>query len=75
MKQYVITITETLKRAIVVDAESEEKAIDAVQEKYRNGKIILDSDDFQPPAEFKNESLNYNDDIRRYLPNLENYND
>lgn len=75
MKQLVITVKEILKRAIVVNAESEEEAITAVQQKYRDQKIILDSDDFQPPAEFKNESENYHDDIRRYLPKLEEYND
>ena len=75
MKTYVITVQETLKRAILVNAESKEEAISAVQQKYRDQKIILDNDDFQLPAAFKNESQNYNDDIRRYLPKLEDYND
>ena len=53
MKTYVITVQEILKRAILVNAESEKEALIAIQQKYRDQKIILDSDDFQPLPHLK----------------------
>ena len=46
MKRYYVSVTETLNRAVSVDAESEKEAVQKVQDAYNNSKIILDSDDF-----------------------------
>lgn len=46
MKRYYVSFTETLNRAVSVDAESEKEAVQKVQDAYNNSKIILDSDDF-----------------------------
>ena len=41
-----VEITETLKRGIIVDAQSEETALDIVRKHYANEDIILDASDF-----------------------------
>ena len=41
MKKYTIEITETLTRLVSIEAER------IVREKYKNGEIVLDADDFQ----------------------------
>ena len=46
MKRYYVSITETLKKVVSVDAESEEDAVDMVRGAYDNCDIILDSDNF-----------------------------
>lgn len=46
MKRYYVSVTETLNRAVSVDAESEKEAVQKVQDAYNNSKIILDSNDF-----------------------------
>jgi hypothetical protein len=42
MKNFVITITETLKKNIVVPAETSEEAIERIEKLYEAGDIILD---------------------------------
>lgn len=41
-----VEITETLKRGIIVDAQSEEIALDIVKKHYDNEDIVLDGSDF-----------------------------
>ena len=46
-KQYNVTITETLQRTILVEADNEQHALDMVQDDYNNENIVLDYSDFQ----------------------------
>ena len=47
MKKFTIEITETLTRLESIEAEDEYEAECIVREKYKNGEIVLDADDFQ----------------------------
>lgn len=47
-----VEITETLKRAIIVEAQNEEVALDMVRKHYDDEDIILDGSDFDD-TEFK----------------------
>jgi len=47
MKKYTIEITETLTRLVSIEAEDKYEAERIVREKYKNGEIVLDADDFQ----------------------------
>lgn len=47
-----VEITETLKRAVIVEAQSEEIALDMVRKHYDDEDIILDGSDFDD-TEFK----------------------
>lgn len=46
-KQYNVTITETLQRTILVEADNEQHALNMVQDDYNNDNIVLDYSDFQ----------------------------
>ena len=46
MKRYYVSVTEILNKVVSVDAESEEEAVQKVQDAYNNSEIILDSDNF-----------------------------
>lgn len=46
MKKYKITITESLKKELEIEAVSKDEAMDLVKEKYKNEEIILTADDF-----------------------------
>ena len=46
MKRYYVSVTEHLNKVVSVDAESEEEAVNAVQDAYNNSDIILDADNF-----------------------------
>lgn len=46
MKRYYVSVTETLKKVVSVNAESGEEAVDMVRDAYDNCDIILDSDNF-----------------------------
>lgn len=46
MKRYYVSVTEHLNKVVSVDAESENEAVQKVQDAYNNSEIILDSDDF-----------------------------
>ena len=46
MKRYYVSVTEMLNKVVSVDAESEEEAVQKVQDAYNNSEIILDSDNF-----------------------------
>ncbi|VJD16410.1 DpnD protein [Streptococcus pneumoniae] len=47
MKKYTVEITETLPRLVSIEAEDKYEAERLVREKYKNGEIVLDADDFQ----------------------------
>ena len=57
--EFIITITETLKRTIIAEAESSEEALDMVREAYNEGSIVLDSGDYYNTVEFKDETKKY----------------
>ena len=46
MKRYYVSVTEILNKVVSVDAESEEEAVQKVQDAYNNSEIILDSDNY-----------------------------
>ena len=46
MSEYRVIITETLKRAVTVEAESREEAEEAVRCQYQNSEHILVAEDF-----------------------------
>lgn len=46
MKKYYVSVTEISNKVVSVDAESEEEAVQKVQDAYNNSEIILDSDNF-----------------------------
>lgn len=46
-KIYQVEITETSQRVEEVEAESEEEAIDIVEEQYRNGEIVIEYNDYK----------------------------
>lgn len=47
MKRYYVSVVETLKKVVSVDAENEEDALKQVQTAYDDLAIILDSDNFR----------------------------
>ena len=47
MKKYTVEITETLTRWVSIEAENADEAEHIAREKYKNGEIVLDADDFQ----------------------------
>ena len=47
MKEYKVTITETLKKDVIVEAESEIEAVQAVNDAWYDGEYILDADNFK----------------------------
>ena len=44
--RYYVSVTEHLNKVVSVDAESENEAVQKVQDAYNNSDIILDSDNF-----------------------------
>ena len=46
MKRYYVSVTETLNKVVIVDAESEKEAVQKVQDAYDGCDIILDSENF-----------------------------
>ena len=46
MKRYYVSVTEHLNKVVSVDAESENEAVQKVQDAYNNSDIILDSENF-----------------------------
>lgn len=52
MIKFNVEIVETLRRAIEVNADSENDAIDKTKQRYYDGKIVLDNDDFDNMIKF-----------------------
>lgn len=46
MKTYEVTITETLRRVVKIEAESNLEALDTVSAAYKNGDHVLDYTDY-----------------------------
>lgn len=46
MKEYEVTITETLQKTVSIEAESREDAERLIEDMWKDSEIILDSDDF-----------------------------
>lgn len=46
MKRYYVSVTEHLNKVVSVDAESEDEAVQKVQDAYNNSDIVLDADNF-----------------------------
>ena len=46
MKRYYVSVTETLNKVVSVDADSENEAVQKVQDAYDGCDIILDSENF-----------------------------
>ena len=46
MKEFEVTVTETLQRTVKVEADSKDDALQMVKDMYRDSEIVLDSDDF-----------------------------
>lgn len=47
MKEYDITIRETLEMTVTVEAESREEARRTVADNWKNGEYILDAENFK----------------------------
>lgn len=47
MRKYEVKVIEILERIVEIEAENKEKAIDIVNDMYRNQDIILDSEDYK----------------------------
>ena len=47
MKEYDVTITETLEMTVTVEAESREEARQKVADNWKNGEYILDAENFK----------------------------
>ena len=45
-KEYVVYITETLQRKVIIEASNESEAINEITDKYYNEEIVLDSTDY-----------------------------
>lgn len=52
MIKFNVEIVETLRRAIEVNADSENDAIDKTKQRYYDEKIVLDADDFDNMVKF-----------------------
>ncbi len=63
MKEFDITIAETLKRTVTVEADSREAAEDMVEENWRNGEYVLDADD--------SKEVDFFTEAEREVPTLE----
>ena len=47
MKEYKVLITDTLQKAVIVEAASEQEAHRRVSDAWKNAEYILDADSFQ----------------------------
>ena len=45
-KEFVVYITETLQRKVIVEANNDNEALNQVVDQYNNGKIVLDYNDY-----------------------------
>lgn len=47
MKEFTLTIIETLSRDITIEAENYDEALEKVEKMYDNSEIVLDTSDFK----------------------------
>ena len=45
-KEFVVYITETLQRKVIIEANNESEAINKIVDKYYNEEIVLDNTDY-----------------------------
>lgn len=45
-KEFVVYITETLQRKVIIEANNESEAINEIVDKYYNEEIVLDNTDY-----------------------------
>ena len=45
-KEFVVYITETLQRKVIVEANNDNEALNQVVDQYNNGEIVLDYNDY-----------------------------
>lgn len=64
MKEYEITIRETLEKTVVIEAESKGDALYFAERRWKDGDFILDADDFVD-VEFEAKSPERNRDEGR----------
>ena len=64
---YLVTVTETLTRTVIVRTDNEDKAREIVEREYENGHIVLDYDDFDEweinTRKHRDEDLNLYEEI------------
>ena len=53
MKKFAVSITETLSRLVTVKAKDEQDALDITEDLWKEEKIVLDAEDFQPDPRFQ----------------------
>ncbi|MCD8149852.1 MAG: DUF3846 domain-containing protein, partial [Clostridiales bacterium] len=63
MKEYDITIAETLKKTVTVEAESSEEAQEIVENRWRDGEYVLDAESFS--------EVDYFVEAERDVPSIE----
>lgn len=63
--KYLVTIEETLSKTVLIEAGSEEEAVDIVEDKYRKAEIILDCENFCD-KEITARSSTHDDDVSLY---------
>ena len=74
MKRYYVSVTEHLNKVVSVDAESENEAVQKVQDAYNNSDIILDADNFsgevieiEPDQDYWRDVDNENGDTLQHI--------
>ena len=74
MKRYYVSVTEHLNKVVSVDAESENEAVQKVQDAYNNSDIILDADNFsgevieiEPDKDYWRDVDNENGDTLQHI--------
>ena len=45
-KEFIVYITETLQRKVIIEANNESEAINEIADKYYNEEIVLDNTDY-----------------------------
>ena len=53
MEKYAVSVTEILSRLVTVEAKDEQNALDIVEDLWKDGRIILDTEDFQSDPKFE----------------------
>ena len=72
-KEYKVLITETLQKAVIVEAASEQEAHRRTADAWKNGEYILDADSFQG-VEFHVAGEAHGDDSEKELERIDGKN-
>lgn len=65
--KYYVKITETLSKVIEVEAESENDALEKVDEAYSNSDIVLSADDFEESDMFITDDSNKAEPLEKFI--------